>query len=720
MSNRRTRGLFLLAGLSAAAAATLVYACGPFFPMQLLDNRERTLLGAPSNSFAYEAAHLVQVKPGDPIKPPAEGNGSAQAAASPALQAAEQSADAAAQAAAHCGSGEDCAHTIAAAHAAYAHVRDLVVQGTPDPAGLAAASFGDEALLYLRSASTGQQCNWLSFLNSTPCAQGIPAADLKRAIALYAQQAARNSKTGAESLSLIADWALKDAGRAGALIDDPIAQRLLVGYAMASSANDPRLAIMPDMVSDPQLATLVEVVRTRHMTHLDDADLLASLAYKTGRYDLAATLISGQDSALANWVRAKLALRRGDMQAAVQAYAAAAKAFPTTDASVESANARLIEGERGVLTLARGQYVEALNLFYDAAQAYNASDDRGSGFGITYYGDMSYVAERVLTVDELKTFVDAHAPATTAVPYSAVKDVTDIPVIPVADTLRYLLARRLVRDGRIADAMPYFPADDDARFAGYSYDDTGKMSLRPNTYRKWAVQYAEALHTARYAWFKADRAKGWFKAAVLAKTKGMELMGYEQDPDFADTGGDFYGDSGRSAYAEDGSAPANPPALDTTAARVQAMLKGPYITDGEKQRFAASESKPYARYHYRVVAADYAQRAAELLPPRSQAYAAVLCRATLWNINYAPDRAKNFYEEYVRHGAHVDFGGPFGVVCAEPDFRSAKYFRGLQALRYARHHKKRTALAGAIVVAAAVAGAWLLYRRRKAGPAADL
>lgn len=718
MSNRKTRGLFLFMSLSAAAAATLVYACGPFFPMQLLDNRERTLLGAPSNSFAYEAAHLVQVKPGDPIKLPAQGSGSAQAAASPALLAAEQSVDAAVQAA-NCESGKDCAQAMAASHAVYAHVRDLVVQGTPDPTGLAVASFGDEALLYLRSASTGQQCNWLSFLNSTPCAQAIPAADLKRAIALYAQQAARGSKTGTESLSLIADWALKDSGRTSALIDDPIAQRLLVGYAMASSAADPQLAIMPDMVSDPQLAVLVDAIRARHMTHLDDADLLASLAYKTGRYDLAAALISGQDSALANWVRAKLALRRGDMPAAAQAYAAAAKAFPTSDASVESSNARLIEGERGVLTLSRGQYVEALNLFYDAAQAYNTSADRDSGFGVTYYGDMSYVAERVLTVDELKTFVDAHAPATKAVPYSAVKDYTDIPVTPVADTLRYLLARRLVRDGRIADAMPYFPMDDDVRFASYSYD-TGKMSLKPNTYRKWAVQYAEALHTAQNAWFNADRAKGWFKAAVLAKTEGMELMGYEQDPDFVDSEGEFYGDSGRSVYSDANSVDSNQPAPSTTATRTQAMLKGPYITDGEKQRFAASESKPYARYHYRVIAADYAQRAADLLPPRSQAYAAVLCRATLWNINYAPDRAKSFYQEYLQHGAHVDFGGPFGTVCAEPDFHAAKYFRSLQALRYARHHKKRTALAGAIVIAAALAGRWLLYRRRKARPATDL
>ena len=716
MFNRKTRGLFLFLGLSATAA-TLVYACGPFFPMQLLDNRERTLLGAPSNSFAYEAAHLVQIKPGDALKTPASGDSPAQAPDSPALLAAAQSADAAAQAA-DCGVGKDCAPAMAAAHAAYAHIRDLATQGTPDPSGLAVASFGDEALLYLRSATTGQQCNWLSFLNSTPCAQAIPAADLKHAIGLYAQQTARGSKTGEESLLLIADWALRDAGRASALIDDPVAQRLLVGYALASGGSDSQMVMLADTVSDQQLAALVDAIHARNLARVGDADLLASLAYRTGRYDLAAQLIAGQDSALANWVRAKLALRRGDTAAAVQAYAAAARAFPTVDASVQSANARLIEGERGVLTLSRGQYVEALDLFYNAAQAYNTSPDYNSGFWVTYYGDMSYVAERVLTVDELKTFVDAHAPATKAVPISTVKNDANVPVTPVADTLRYLLARRLVRDGRIAQAIPYFPADDDARFATFSYDDDKWNS--PDPYRKWAEQYAEALHTAQHAWFKADRAQGWFQAAVFAKTRGMELMGYEQEPDYADMSGAFYGGTGRIVNSDDDSADSSQPAPATTAARVQAALQGPYITDGEKQRYAASESKPFARYHYRVIAADYAQRAADLLPPRSQAYAAVLCQATLWNINYAPDRAKRFYQEYAQHGAHVNFGGPFGTVCAEPDFRAAKYFLGLQALRYARHHVKRTMLAGAAILLAALAGAWLLSRRRKARQAMGL
>ena len=53
----------------------------------------------------------------------------------------------------------------------------------------------------------------------------------------------------------------------------------------------------------------------------------------------------------------------------------------------------MIQGDRGVVALARGEYVEALNTLYPVAQ--------------TYWGDVAYICERVLTLDELKDFVDA-------------------------------------------------------------------------------------------------------------------------------------------------------------------------------------------------------------------------------------------------------------------------------------------------------------------------
>ncbi|MEV9285918.1 hypothetical protein AB0148_26930, partial [Klebsiella pneumoniae] len=44
--------------LLVLGAATVV-ACGPDFPLQLLDDRAGTLSNTPANSFAWEAAHLV-------------------------------------------------------------------------------------------------------------------------------------------------------------------------------------------------------------------------------------------------------------------------------------------------------------------------------------------------------------------------------------------------------------------------------------------------------------------------------------------------------------------------------------------------------------------------------------------------------------------------------------------------------------------------------------
>lgn len=109
--------------------------------------------------------------------------------------------------------------------------------------------------------------------------------------------------------------------------------------------------------------------------------------------------------------------------------------------------------------------------------------------------------------------------------------------------------------------------------------------------------------------------------------------------------------------------------------------------------------------------------AADLLPPRSQAYAAVLCQGTAWTIYDDPARALQFYQQYVKRGAYVDFGGgPFGTQCAAPDFRTARYFRLTQTkriiVRFVRAHHKRVEFFGGGVLLLIAAGAVWGYRRR--------
>ena len=877
MLNRKT--LALGGGVALLAGAVIVHACGPFFPLQLLDNRAGTLSGTPNNSFAYEASHLVTPadhlqapeaasvpagqQPVDPAQavlaglspeqiatlaamakaadgdaayamgagvpeaqrlyaaadvdfghalavctstasaasdaPASEANATAANAAAssspPAIDAAS-TADtlrsacaprepllsraatrldailalpgstgapravaaatelaAIAQARADNCTGDACAALTAALPAAYAKPRTLAANGAPDPEGLAVASFGDEALTFLHNKESGKQCDYRSFLNSTPCAAAIVPANLKQAINLYAQQAARGGNSGLQSMRFIAAWTLADKARVASLIDDPVAQRLLVAYALAREGDivkdQPASAFEyyggydnsygptgyadaargdKGIKSNPALVSLVEAIQQRGIDHVAGADRLAALAYRVGRYDFASALVAREHSALASWVTAKLALRRGDTAAALQAYAQASKGFPVSDSSVEPAGAQLIKGEQAVLTLSRGQYVEALGYLFDAASRRdNAGGYDDSVSNVAYGSDMAYIAERVLTTDELKHFVDSRVPASALPPtpspdagadaYYALHQTT-------ADTLRYLLARRLVRDGRIDEALPYFPADNDPRYSTFSWEG-GQTTRKQLQLRKLARDYAAALDEAQHAWTRTNRARGWFDAATLAKQSGMELMGYEQGPDFHDIDGAFAGGSGRSGVisarvdrASDAGAASAAAVPDTPAARAEVDLAGPFVTADEKHRYAASESKPLTRFHYREIAADYIVKAADGLPPRSQAFAAVLCRGTGWMHNDDPARARGFYQRYVKEGAYVDFGGPFGTLCPEPDFQSAATFTYTQAWqnvkRDAGRNKKRVALIGLLIAAGVIGvGVWR-YRRGKA------
>ncbi|MCH5824191.1 hypothetical protein MMA61_24720, partial [Salmonella enterica] len=67
----------------------------------------------------------------------------------------------------------------------------------------------------------------------------------------------------------------------------------------------------PNVTPNPALQSLVAALQTQDPRRIADADRVAALAYRVGRYDLAQELADRLDTALAWWVRAKLAIRRG-------------------------------------------------------------------------------------------------------------------------------------------------------------------------------------------------------------------------------------------------------------------------------------------------------------------------------------------------------------------------------------------------------------------------
>jgi tetratricopeptide (TPR) repeat protein len=627
--------------------------------------------------------------------------------------------------------------------------RDFVTEGAPDPLGLAVASYGEEARLHLDRARELQKSKKKSAKQLQKYGQEIASA-----MALYAEQAAHGSKIAIDSLRSVADEVLGDDATVEASICDPMVQSILVDRLLADQAGPPE-------ASDPGILHLSQVVSATQKcgdSHLDNADQLAAIAYRSGHYHLAQSLVARATGPLASWVRARLAIQQGNIAEATKYYAEASKAFPaSTDANSPDAGIKaFLTGQNTVLTLSRGEYVDALEQLYP--------------YAATFWSDVAYLAERVLTVDELKTFVDTH------------KDTQVQPVVSLAnlpspfgsdtedaetqsetdngpatiDKLRDLLARRLVRAGRYQEALNYAPAlevkpptsaamprvSQGGTFAisqAQSHPNGGVVAkVRRHRHRRdfslppndAIAEYVQALNDANADRSNVDRARALYRAAALTSDfgSGEKIMGTEGPPDF-----------------------------------VNSLMFGlgtddQFVSKGEWQRYNDSAAQPDLRYHYVFVGADEAIRAAALLPPRSQAFAAVLCNATSWmthtkscpasassllaspvaygstSPNIAnpltldvlwPDESNarinlscQLYQRYLKEGAVVPLATDFGHDCPDPDFDSAIHFVQAQEIREARrrtemiHHRWTVLFQLALVAVCLGASTWWFLRHR--------
>ncbi len=580
----------------------------------------------------------------------------------------------------------------ASAATAFVRTRSLVAAGAPDPLGLSYASLGEQALLSLKasrlpirmpSADTGEPVERSPDVSGHGSVSVQPddaaLAALHQAVILYGQQAAYNDYGGIDSLQIVAESLLYGSPVLDAwwptVARDRLLRHLLVIYALSDADSKPGVRsygtcflanLDPVPVAADVLDRLAPLFNGAIRPGDDDGDTgrLAALAYLRGRYDLARRIAAGAPGPLAAWIRAKLSLQRPDLAASARAYDDALQALADDPNAMDADTASALRAEPAVVAVARGDFPGALAILYPEAS--------------TYWRDVAYVAERLLTTDELKRFVDAHV---LAVPLRAGDDPERTPIeiwyrsFDPARALRDLLARRLVRNGRYAEAAATFTA----------------VNLRD-----LATSYGSPLQRSHGAFWRVDRANAAWKAAVTARLYGMQLTGTELPPD----------------------------------AHVLAGLvdydqhpEGAYITPLETRRFAASARSPDLRFHYRYVAVDHAILAASLLPQRSQAYEAVLCGASHWMFQSNEDgRANALYRQYVAHGAMGPFAAGFGgYACPSPDFAAAARLRWTLPLRHAlgpvRRHQRPVAFVATVGagLALALVAAVGRARRRQAG-----
>jgi hypothetical protein len=626
-------------------------ACGPFFAPTLLDDRRATLLGLPDGSFLLEASRLVP-RPALPFLaregelPPrsaprttagrryddgvaafARGD---HAAAIRIFRAALDDADPSRERAAHAafmlGRLERGAAGNVVVENRWARVRSLVQAGAPDDEGLAVASLGEEARHRLEDG------------------------DDVAAIALYAQQAALGGHSGALSLLFVARAVIADDVRLRRVLDDPTGQRLITTFLWTRGV-EAGVAPSPwdddDKADSPRSTPLLEqVLALAKQGGIAGADAFAASLYRAGRVDDARLVLArADDTALAAWLRSRLALRAGDRAGAdVALMTALAKVspderWPAFDGDDFSPRARLI-GERATLALADGRFDAAARLLLDV---------RGA-----YWHDLAIVAERVLTVAQLKALVD-HANTTLKDPPGPPlcrgedDDVADCvwgrPEGTLRD-LRALLGRRLLRAGERDAALPYFEGEDAEAARAFVA----------------ALREADDLNGV-------DRAEQLWRAATTMRQKGLEIAGTEAGPDWAEVDG-LYDRGDDLWWRLFPDAPSSGPRPDVMVLRLEQPENAPFVSAAEKDACRRHAPQPPLRFHYRHVAAALAAEASSSVPPRRQAFAALLCAAAKWTPD--PEARHGFYRRYLREGPLVDFAGTFGTDCPAPDFARAR------------------------------------------------
>lgn len=485
----------------------------------------------------------------------------------------------------------------ATAIASFQHVRALARDGFSDRLGLASDSFGWEARAQLNLDN--------------------PLA----AIGLYLQQQ-DTGNLDAVSLRTAARAVLDLESEELVSVANNVAARAVVSSYLLSLSwtennwySEERNKRWPKWLDAATAADTPDVAA---------AEQFAWIAYQCGQFETAEKWLplASATSPGALWLWAKLKLRDGDVDGAAQKLALATRLVPITwrsiggraegsfdalhvpfDRDVGSKTSRdRIHGEHGALQFQRRDYREALNTFLIA----------------NYWKDAAYVADRILALNELKIYVDLSWPRMEKASSADYNNPSEMREKLNSEQVRYLLARRLSRNQRWAEARAYYPEEWLPKF------DRLTDCLR------------DADAPGRSA---AEKARLLRRAARLIRSDGMELLGTAVGPDWEVYSGNFdqFGPSLE---------------LRHELSADDAFFPGPV----EEARYSESAPDPDERFHYRFAAAELDWKAAELMPDQSDATAALLCQAGSHLMYANPQFADKFYKALVIRCGYTELG----------------------------------------------------------------
>jgi hypothetical protein len=361
--------------------------------------------------------------------------------------------------------------------------------------------------------------------------------------------------------------------------------------------------------------------------------------YSAARFDEAREWLkrAPQDAGDVHWLRAKLALRDGHLDEAARWFAKAAPFYqfeegrrPAPPAYQDmnwydhGARRDWMRGQfhsdRAITLVGRGEFIRAMDFLARAS----------------YDADAAYLAERVLTVDELIGWVRKNRPDPVVLdPKTGVFQLDDrgAPHRPEwgweGDRFRYLLARRLAREFRFREAAEFMPPALQGAFDHY-------------------VRLHRAARES--SWPDETKAVILWHLAMMRRHLGMEIFGYDGAPDNTQVDGNYPAtdlvqrrmrqDGWRSSWNDEGYA------ID--APKETGDFAIPRITREEIQRITPHAATAEKRFHYRYDAAEIAWRAAAMLPDDDPRTLYILHQAGCWLASRDAKAADRFYQAIIR------------------------------------------------------------------------
>jgi hypothetical protein len=509
--------------------------------------------------------------------------------------------------------------------------RELAKAGFADSLGLAADSYGWEgraewkqdhpekaAPLFLTQLGLGDPSAVVSLKAL------IPDRDPVEGMLNYGPKSAEDFGSWTDDQKQEEDQ--KELAKLKNAAPNALLRRLITVHILATATSNEYFSDEEKAAASARCKRWLDIVRQLNIGRVDDAEYLGWVAYNNGDYKGAAHWLelANGDSGAALWLKAKLQLRAGKIADAANTMSKAWETLMKGPAYNEPQSmheemsryesfpegqhwgwGQSSSGDLAGLRLARGDFVQSLDTFIKGH----------------LWNDAAFVAERVLTTNELKQYVDAQPPS------KPPKEGEDYNA-----KLKYLLGRRLVREDRYADAAAY---------------------LQP-PYDKVLEKYLKALKDgANEKLSKTERAHAWFTAAWIARYDGMELMGTEVAPD---------------AFVESGSFEIPDIAKQRRTGVYQTVS---YDKNGEEkkknspialkpspqelQRLNANKIQPDIRFHYRLIAGALAMKAAALLPDNSEELADVVNQAGVW-VKRDEKTGNSYYQVLDRRCAKTKIG----------------------------------------------------------------